>query len=165
MDTKKCVICKNTKPVEGFDWRNKERNLRVSRCIPCQREYSKAWYRKNQIRHCEMKRQNRQDSQNKINALKSKPCLDCGLIYPSYVMDFDHVNNDKIDSVSTLLRKGCYTKALEEAKKCEAVCANCHRERTHRRITSRGRSLTAEHHPVTMGNAGSNPVVPATCNK
>jgi hypothetical protein len=41
-------------------------------------------------------------------------------------MDFDHVRGTKISDVSNLRT----TKALEEIKKCELVCAVCHRLRT-----------------------------------
>ena len=70
---------------------------------------------------------------NILRALKEKtPCKDCGLKYPYYVMDFDHVNGDKHFS---LARARAYdgAKVAAEIRKCEIVCANCHRERTHSR--------------------------------
>jgi hypothetical protein len=69
-----------------------------------------------------------------LRDLKTKtPCVDCGINYPYYVMDFDHVRGQKhanvMELVSTLSKK----KIDEEIAKCEIVCSNCHRIRTHMR--------------------------------
>ena len=76
-----------------------------------------------------------------LRDLKTKtPCVDCGINYPYYVMDFDHVRGQKhanvMELVSTLSKK----KIDEEIAKCEIVCSNCHRIRTHmRRIAKKGK--------------------------
>ena len=69
-----------------------------------------------------------------LRDLKTKtPCVDCGINYPYYVMDFDDVRGQKhanvMELVSTLSKK----KIDEEIAKCEIVCSNCHRIRTHMR--------------------------------
>lgn len=60
-------------------------------------------------------------------------CADCGEDYPYWVMDFDHLENKEF-SLSAYRRTG---KTFEEVKKeivkCEIVCSNCHRTRTHTR--------------------------------
>lgn len=66
-----------------------------------------------------------------INDIKSRPCADCGLSYPPYVMDFDHGGNEKVDGVSRLIVSASLERIKAEVEKCEVVCANCHRERTH----------------------------------
>jgi hypothetical protein len=48
-------------------------------------------------------------------------------------MDLDHVDDDKVMIVSKLVNFGATQRVVDEIAKCEAVCANCHRERTHRR--------------------------------
>jgi hypothetical protein len=65
---------------------------------------------------------------------KEKPCTDCRVPYPYYVMDFDHRDlEDKEESIGKLVSKLCSVKKLEaEIAKCDVVCSNCHRERTHR---------------------------------
>jgi len=70
----------------------------------------------------------------KVWKLKDKPCKDCGIKYPPYVMDFDHVKGGKINSVSRLASNGGMEAVHKEVKKCEVVCANCHRIRTYNRI-------------------------------
>ena len=67
-----------------------------------------------------------------IDALKSGPCVDCGVSYPPYVMQFDHTGNDKFKPVSQMTNYSL-ERVLEEIKKCDLVCANCHAERTHNR--------------------------------
>jgi len=69
-----------------------------------------------------------------LRDLKTKtPCVDCGINYPYYVMDFDHVRGVKqanvMELVSTLSKK----RIDLEIAKCEIVCSNCHRIRTHMR--------------------------------
>ena len=76
-----------------------------------------------------------------LRDLKTKtPCVDCGINYPYYVMDFDHVRGQKhanvMELVSTLSKK----KIDEEIAKCEIVCSNCHRIRTHmRKMAKKGK--------------------------
>lgn len=70
-----------------------------------------------------------------IRALKDNPCTDCGLKYPYYVMEFDHTSDDKIINVGQIASRGWSIARLEaEIAKCDLVCANCHRERTHKRL-------------------------------
>jgi len=76
-----------------------------------------------------------------LRDLKTKtPCIDCGINYPYYVMDFDHVRGVKhanvMELVSTLSKK----RIDQEIAKCEIVCSNCHRIRTHmRKMAKRGK--------------------------
>jgi hypothetical protein len=65
------------------------------------------------------------------------PCADCGDCFPYYVMDFDHLG-DKSFAIS---RYKTVTNSLErvreEIAKCELVCSNCHRVRTHLRAQAK----------------------------
>lgn len=69
-----------------------------------------------------------------VREAKNKPCADCGIQYPHYVMDLDHLG-DKFRSVSRM-RSYQLDRVLAEIGKCEVVCANCHRERTQRRLVA-----------------------------
>jgi hypothetical protein len=67
-----------------------------------------------------------------VNAAKDQPCADCGIRYPHYVMDFDHVRGEKQFNIAARY-SGRYTSLaalIEEIAKCDVVCANCHRTRT-----------------------------------
>lgn len=63
---------------------------------------------------------------------ESHPCTDCGIQYPFYVMQFDHLR-DKTMHVGVMVNLGNLNKIKDEIAKCEVVCANCHFERTFQR--------------------------------
>ena len=67
------------------------------------------------------------------NLKESLPCLDCKKHFPYYVMDFDHVRGKKHANVMELIPTLSKKKIDEEIAKCEIVCSNCHRIRTHMR--------------------------------
>jgi hypothetical protein len=62
-------------------------------------------------------------------SLKNVPCLDCGKSFHYCQMDFDHVRGVKLRPVPHMRNEQAI---LDEAVKCDVVCANCHRERTQR---------------------------------
>jgi len=63
-------------------------------------------------------------------AKKDQPCADCGGVFHSCVMDFDHVP-ERGAKVFHLGRADRSLKSIEEElAKCDIVCANCHRMRT-----------------------------------
>ena len=73
-----------------------------------------------------------------LRDLKDKtPCMDCKIHYPYYVMDFDHVRGVKQKNVAELINTLSKKKIDEELAKCEIVCSNCHRVRTHLRKIKR----------------------------
>ena len=95
------------------------------------RAYSKKYY----YEHLEESRAKtrRKSKRNKeyLDGIKAnQPCSDCGNIYPVVCMDYDHINGNKYRGVSTLVSYSI-KRIDEEIKKCELVCANCHRIRTH----------------------------------
>ena len=64
-----------------------------------------------------------------LNRLKTSPCVDCGVQYNPWIMNFDHRNpEEKVFCPSS----SCSIELMEkELKKCDIVCSNCHAERTH----------------------------------
>ena len=66
-----------------------------------------------------------------VNLKEQTPCGDCGIQYPYYVMQFDHVRGVKLFNVATHHFWSSKQVVLDEVAKCEIVCANCHAERTH----------------------------------
>jgi hypothetical protein len=70
------------------------------------------------------------------------PCKDCGIQYPYYVTDFDHLGGEsgiKLNTVSRLINSGSTKQVKEEIAKCELVCSNCHRIRTFNRIKDKNK--------------------------
>jgi hypothetical protein len=73
-------------------------------------------------------------AQKFVNCIKDKPCMDCGIKYPSYVMQFDHRPGEKkLFSISSSSLNYNIEKIKLEITKCDVVCANCHWQRTHDR--------------------------------
>jgi hypothetical protein len=68
-----------------------------------------------------------------VVSYKDRPCEDCGMSYPPYVMDLDHVRGTKIAHLGSGRFKQSLRLTIEEVLKCDVVCANCHREREHRK--------------------------------
>lgn len=72
-----------------------------------------------------------------LKKLKDVPCHDCKGKFPYYIMEFDHVpeRGEKLFNISTggnlSTTKGSVL--LKELEKCDIVCANCHKIRTHER--------------------------------
>lgn len=62
---------------------------------------------------------------------ESRPCTDCKNKFPAECMDFDHLpGTKKLLPVAHLLHYKDFSIVEEEIRKCELVCANCHRVRT-----------------------------------
>jgi len=99
-----------------------------------QAEYSRRHYEKNKISYIRAAAAYKETIKAIIDKAKSRPCADCGVAYPPWVMDFDHVRGRKEFSLGQFKRHGVGPeKVVAEIEKCEVVCANCHRQRTHDR--------------------------------
>jgi len=68
-----------------------------------------------------------------VSLKDQKPCTDCGVPYPHYVMQFDHLKDKDFAIGEAVSRKLSISKVMAEAAKCELVCANCHATRTYHR--------------------------------
>ena len=65
---------------------------------------------------------------------ESNACMDCGVRYPYYVMEYDHTEDNKIKSVANITSNGSLNQVIEEISKCDLVCSNCHKARTWKRM-------------------------------
>ena len=69
-----------------------------------------------------------------LNYFKGHPCVDCGTSDP-LVLQFDHVRGKKEREVAVMLSAGSnISHILDELKKCEVRCANCHAIKTAREL-------------------------------
>ena len=137
---KVCTICHVKKPTLEYNKHAKTKDGLQSVCRDCNKARSRQYYKDNKIKHLETikKRQKAliKAQRELVKSYKeSNPCTDCGNFFPYYVMDLDHLS-DKISIVSAMFGKYSTKKILEEIEKCELVCANCHRIRTHMRASS-----------------------------
>lgn len=83
------------------------------------KEKSKNAYRRDALRNI-----------NIINQAKSKPCVICNIQYETFNMQLDHINpEDKYRDVCQLKHHKKEI-LLAELKKCQVVCALCHRRKS-----------------------------------
>lgn len=133
MQYKVCFRCKTSLPITEFRFQNTAKNLRYSYCRGCRSLIVKDHYQRNKDAYLKRNARFRRRNSEIIRESKSKPCADCGVQYPYYVMDFDHRQGEikviNLANASRLTRP----KILEEIAKCDVVCSNCHRERTYQR--------------------------------
>jgi hypothetical protein len=120
------------KPETDFPPKNK---WLAGECRTCRAAYQHLRYVRHKARYMEGARQRKQRMLALMRQAKEKPCADCGQRFPYYVMDFDHLPGERSHDLSMAELAMLRSRAalLDEISKCDVVCANCHRERTHRR--------------------------------
>ena len=129
-----CGRCRTYKSLEQFSPRAK--GGVQGYCRPCHQAYKRENYLKNRDKFIARAKVNKARRQEVFRAAKTGPCADCGKHYPPYVMGFDHREGEtKLFNVSNwnVQRWVSIPMLLAEIAKCDLVCANCHRERTHQR--------------------------------
>lgn len=132
-----CSVCKENKSFNDFTRKKTTKDGYNAACKSCTRFRSKKHYLENKTYYVKKARKHNRkmekENKEKIKKLKETPCADCGIQYPYYVMDFDHLK-DKEWNVSRGVNNGkTWTALCKEIEKCEIVCANCHRKRTYER--------------------------------
>ena len=136
-----------------------ERNSYSCYCNPCKSKYQVEWSRR---RGWKDQRTWKIKIREIIISAKKVPCFDCGISYPYFVMDFDHVRGEKKFNIAQATsNRRSVEKLKEEIDKCDVVCSNCHRMRTYKRAfgeSSNGRNVGFD--PI---NEGSTPSSPSMC--
>ncbi len=113
-------------------------------CPACRKRGAAAWRAQNRDALAARQRQRTAAVRDYVRAERSKPCTDCGEQYPWYIMEFDHRHGrpgGRADLVASLVGQGNLERAKIEIAKCDLVCANCHRARTHARRTEEGHAV------------------------
>ena len=169
MDTEK-LVCKECS--EGFSCTLKWRNYAGHWCHSCRRAYmrkSLSRYRQtgkskiyaakyaaeNPVKIREFSSSARSRKREWMQALKDKPCSDCGIKYHYSAMEYDHINpENKMGCIAAMQR---LTKALilAEIDKCELVCANCHRLRGHNRRVEKNKNVSNLKYSAARGAIGN----------
>ena len=121
---KLCTKCGQKKLLGLFAKRADSHDGHACWCLTCWREYQRARDAQGAQHGYRLK------ARQHLDSLKTTPCVDCGNSFPPCVMDFDHVRGEKVTSVSRMLRWS-RERLLAEIAKCDLVCSNCHRLRTH----------------------------------
>jgi len=150
-----CKRCGTIKSINDFVPRKEVKGANSRKyapyCRPCKREYdrlrypqvrdksvarAKRYYNNNLEKVSAQNRANlakrRQHRKELLHKLKDNPCMDCGGKYPPYCMDWDHLYG-KIFTIGEKLCNVSEAQLMAEIAKCELVCSNCYRIRTHNR--------------------------------
>jgi len=131
---RRCARCGQLKPICDFGKKQRRPNEYQSYCRPCQSEYHQEHYQKNKPAYFLSVQRRYKRLRELLRAAKDKPCADCGIKYPYYVMDLDHrEGQEKSGVVARFVKTHSKQALLAEIAKCDVVCSNCHRERTHLR--------------------------------
>lgn len=93
-----------------------------------QREYQREYRRRDPEKWAVYRKKYSDEKAEFINSFKDRPCEDCGVEYPRYMMDFHHINRNKTRKVSSMWTYS-EERIRKELAKCVVVCANCHRRR------------------------------------
>jgi hypothetical protein len=133
-----CSGCHAVKPIEEFNFKYRATGVRHSYCRECGKRLTKSHYKRNKRSYLDRNARTYQRHRELIRQAKSRPCADCGVQYPYYVMDFDHRDGATKAFMLSEVPRATSKSLLTEIEKCDVVCSNCHRERTHRRMLAGG---------------------------
>ncbi len=128
MLTKLCIKCNTSKHLDAF---HKRGSGLQNECKECRHLRYLASYQVSKIKYAATKAEYEQTLKEYIQVCKDIPCMDCKKQYPHYVMDFDHVRGEKKFNIGGSHIKYGIDTIKNEIDKCDVVCSNCHRERTH----------------------------------
>lgn len=85
----------------------------------------------------ELAQKTKQQYKKRLKEIKeASGCVDCG-IKNHIVLDFDHLKDKKYNVSRMIHDRFSWAAIKKEIAKCEVVCANCHRIRTHIRLTKK----------------------------
>jgi len=130
---KNCSGCHLVKPVEEFNFKYRAKGIRHLYCRECGKRQTRSHYKRNKRSYLKRNLRAYAERRQLVLEAKSRPCADCGIQYPYYVMDFDHKDGRLKEFALNTVHRVTKRAILREIAKCDVVCANCHRERTHRR--------------------------------
>ena len=132
-----CARCLEWKAASEF---HNSRTGQFSYCRDCRNTYDREYYaERGKAARLSRRRAAIDAAREWMNSLKAGvPCADCGEIFPAFVMHWDHLPEfEKVSEISSMIGYRKRDAIVEEMKKCELVCANCHVMRTVRRATDR----------------------------
>ena len=121
-DTLRCSTCQRALPVDEFS-RSRKNRFRGGRHYSC--------------RECDSNKSHLLLKRNRQLVLEAKdvPCMDCGVRWPFWIMEFDHRDPSKKDfEIGSEGRQFSKQKVKDEMAKCDIVCANCHKDREYKRL-------------------------------
>ena len=89
-ERKLCSKCQEVKHVSDFNFRQRAAGVRHSYCKDCGKQLTRTHYAGNKRQYLDRNVRAYMKRREMVQKIKSRPCADCGIQYPYYVMDFDH---------------------------------------------------------------------------
>lgn len=133
IEYKLCSRCQSVKPVSEFSFRHRATGTRHSYCRDCGKKFSHNHYKREKRSYLDRNVRAHAKRREIVRQAKSRPCADCSIQYPYYVMDFDHRDGKTKMFALNKVDRMTENAVRLEIEKCDVVCSNFHRERTHRR--------------------------------
>lgn len=136
-----CSVCKTEKELnEFYTWTWKGETKPRASCKACQQKRCKIWHEENKEEVCIRSKKNREIRNDKARAyiieyLTKNHCTDCKATN-LMILEFDHLGDKEFTIAKLLQSSAALSRIISEIKKCEVVCANCHRIRTYTRNQS-----------------------------
>jgi len=124
---KTCYKCKVEKDDSQYTKSKKNSDGLFSWCKQCRSELDKVYHKKRDLqkKYSQVKERIIENKKFVDNYLSGRCCEHCGN-NNRIVLEFHHFNKDKeynVSNMMTLSKK----KIEKEMKKCQILCANCHR--------------------------------------
>ena len=141
-----CSRCQKDLPPDQFFLRNVVTGKRHSQCKTCYKAVRVGSHAAHYQKHAEEYRRRARERRDRVRReirekllqyLKEHPCEQCSEDDP-VVLDFDHKDpSQKSFTISSAARLGkSWKQILAEIKKCQVLCANCHRRRSAKQCSS-----------------------------
>lgn len=137
---KTCYTCQTNKEENLFNKNKSKKDGLNNICRDCSNLRSKKYYSDNKIHHRKVTQIRKLKfekiiKEKIIDFLKKNPCVSCGESN-LMVLDFDHLQ-DKTKNVAQLITEGySWENVKKEIDKCQVLCSNCHRIKTHTDLKS-----------------------------
>jgi hypothetical protein len=104
------------------------------KCRSCNKEYQEKWYKNNSRKHKdrvnEARKENKEKLRNHIFEYLSKNCCNTCGEKDILVLEFDHLSDKSFNISEAIASSFSLTRLEKEIKKCQVLCANCHRRKT-----------------------------------
>lgn len=124
-----CRRCQRVLPERYFHVNRSQPDGLYRYCKACRLEHTTSPAERARRRGVQAERY--REARAYVDALKARPCADCGGTFPPYVMDFDHRDPaTKTLNVARAIGAGLSPRLKAELASCDVVCSNCHRVRT-----------------------------------
>lgn len=141
---KVCCRCHTPKPLSEFTKSKARKDGYNPSCKVCHRAYVKQHYDENKPYYKNKARARTRQIREWLDDRKRQPCADCKQTFNPWQMDFDHKFDKKFDLGQACVLGLSFERIQDEVAKCDVVCANCHRQRTHERRVTTSPSSTME---------------------